>query len=101
MLTTIDHYTTQIGQFTAKIETLAEPYLHQITRLASERSAPDGLPRSSSPPGKRKGSNATGRGNRASVPPRAKPLSAPAAPSRFAAQDTGGSPGACRRRKPW
>src|SRR5713101_40505 len=30
MLTTIDHYTTQIGQLTVTIEKLAEPYLPQI-----------------------------------------------------------------------
>jgi len=33
MLTTIDHYTTQIDQLTAKIEALAEPYLHQVGQL--------------------------------------------------------------------
>src|ERR1035441_2195711 len=33
MLTTIDHYTTQIDSLTAKIEVLAEPYLHQIRQL--------------------------------------------------------------------
>jgi len=33
MLTTIDHYTTQIEALTAKIEVLAEPYLHQVTQL--------------------------------------------------------------------
>src|SRR6266568_5965439 len=33
MLTTIDHYTTQIEQLTARIEVLAEPYLHQVGQL--------------------------------------------------------------------
>src|SRR6266487_635547 len=33
MLTTIDHYTTQIEQLTARIEVLAEPYLPQVEQL--------------------------------------------------------------------
>jgi transposase len=33
MLATIDYYTTQIDQLTAKIEKLAEPCLHQVTQL--------------------------------------------------------------------
>jgi transposase len=91
MLTTIDHYTTQIGQLTAKIEALAEPYLHQITQLdaipgigvvcAQDIIAEIGTdmtvfptashlvswarwsPQVKQSAGKRKGSNATGRGN--------------------------------------
>jgi len=91
MLTTIDHYTTQIGQLTAKIEALAEPYLHQITQLdavpgigvvcAQDIIAEIGTDMTAFPTashlvswarwspqvkqsaGKRKGSNATGRGN--------------------------------------
>ena len=33
MLTTIDHYTTQIEELTAKITALTEPYLAQISQL--------------------------------------------------------------------
>src|ERR1039458_3099145 len=91
MLTTIDHYTTQIASLTAKIEVLAEPYLHQIRQLdeidgggticAQDIIAEIGTDMTVSPTaahlvswakwspqvkqsaGKRKGSNATGRGN--------------------------------------
>jgi len=91
MLVTIDHYTTQIGQLTAKIENLAEPYLHQVAQLdavpgigvvcAQDIIAEIGADMSVFPTashlvswarwspqvkqsaGKRKGSNATGRGN--------------------------------------
>jgi transposase len=91
MLTTIDHYTTQIEQLTARIETLTEPYLHQITQLdavpgigticAQDIIAEIGTdmtvfptashlvswarwsPQIKQSAGKRKGSNATGRGN--------------------------------------
>jgi transposase len=91
MLVTIDHYTAQIDQLTAKIETLAEPYLHQVTQLdavpgigvvcAQDIIAEIGTDMSVFPAaahlvswarwspqvkqsaGKRKGSNATGRGN--------------------------------------
>ena len=93
MLTTIDHYTTQIGQLTIKIEALTEPYLHKIGQLVSDQI--DGIgaicaqdiiaeigtdmtvfptaphlvswarwsPQVKQSAGKRKGSNATGRGN--------------------------------------
>ena len=91
MLATIDHYTTQIEQLTAKIEALAEPYLHQIGQLddvhgigticAQDIIAEIGTdmtvfptashlvswarwsPQVKQSAGKRKGSNATGRGN--------------------------------------
>jgi transposase len=91
MLTTIDHYTDQIGQLTARIETLTEPYLHQITQLDAVPGigticAQDIIaeidtnmtvfptashlvswarwsPQVKQSAGKRKGSNATGRGN--------------------------------------
>ncbi len=33
MLVTIDHYTAQIEALTARIETLIEPYLHQVEQL--------------------------------------------------------------------
>ena len=91
MLTTIDHYTTQIDQLTAKIETLIEPYLHQVAQLdavpgigvicAQDIIAEIGgdmtvfptashlvswakwSPQVKQSAGKRKGSNSTGRGN--------------------------------------
>jgi transposase len=91
MLVTIDHYTTQIGQLTARIEKLAEPYLHQVAQLdeidgvgticAQDIIAEIGAdmtvfptpshlvswarwsPQVKQSAGKRKGSNATGRGN--------------------------------------
>src|SRR5258708_2523377 len=91
MLAAIDHYTTQIGQLTATIEALIEPFVHQVAQL----DAVDGIgpvcaqdiiaeigtdmtifptaahvvswakwpPQVRQPAGKRKGSNATGRGN--------------------------------------
>jgi len=91
MLTTIDHYTAQIEQLTAKIEVLTEPWLHQIGQLdeidgigvicAQDIIAEIGVdmtvfptashlvswarwsPQVKQSAGKRKGSNATGRGN--------------------------------------
>jgi transposase len=91
MLTTIDHYTAQIEQLTAKIEVLTEPYLHQVGQLdeidgigmicAQDIIAEIGAdmtvfptashlvswarwsPQVKQSAGKRKGSNATGRGN--------------------------------------
>ena len=91
MLATIDHYTTQIDALTTRIEALAEPYLHQITQLdavpgigticAQDIIAEIGTdmtvfptashlvswakwsPQVKQSAGKRKGSNATGRGN--------------------------------------
>lgn len=91
MLTTIDHYTTQIEALTAKIEALAEPYLHQVRQLdeidgvgqvcAQDIIAEIGVDMTAFPTaahlvswarwspqvkqsaGKRKGSNSTGRGN--------------------------------------
>ena len=91
MLATIDHYTTQIQALTTKIETLIEPYLHQVTQLdavhgigpicAQDIIAEIGVdmtvfptaahlvswakwsPQVKQSAGKRKGSNATGRGN--------------------------------------
>jgi transposase len=91
MLVTIDHYTTQIEALTARIEELAEPYLHQIAQLdavhgigqvcAQDIIAEIGTdmavfptpghlvswakwsPQVRQSAGKRKGSNATGRGN--------------------------------------
>src|ERR1022692_1118290 len=91
MLATIDHYTTQIDALTTRIGALAEPYLHQITQLdavpgigticAQDIIAEIGTdmtvfptashlvswakwsPQVKQSAGKRKGSNATGRGN--------------------------------------
>ena len=91
MLTTIDHYSAQIDQLTARIEVLAGPYLHQIGQLdeidgiglicAQDIIAEIGTdmtvfptaahlvswarwsPQVRQSAGKRKGSNATGRGN--------------------------------------
>ena len=91
MLTTIDHYTAQIQALTAKIETLIQPYLHQVTQLdaidgigpvcAQDIIAEVGVdmtvfptaahlvswakwsPQVKQSAGKRKGSNSTGRGN--------------------------------------
>jgi transposase len=91
MLAAIDHYTTQIEALTARIEVLIEPYLHQVTQLdevdgigvicAQDMIAEIGAdmtvfptashlvswarwsPQVKQPAGKRKGSNATGRGN--------------------------------------
>ena len=91
MLAAIDHYTAQIDELTAKIEALAEPYLHQIAQLdavpgigticAQDIIAETGTdmtvfptashlvswarwsPQVKQSAGKRKGSNSTGRGN--------------------------------------
>jgi transposase len=91
MLTAIDSLTAQTGQLTARIETLTEPYLHQIDQLDAVHgvgriSAQDVIaeigtdmtvfptaahlvswarwcPQVSQSGGKRKGNNATGRGN--------------------------------------
>ena len=91
MLVTIDHYTTQIEALTAKIETLTEPWLRQVEQLdavpgiglvcAQDIIAETGTdmtvfptaahlvswarwsPQVKQSAGKRKGSNATGRGN--------------------------------------
>ncbi|MGB6458186.1 MAG: IS110 family transposase, partial [Streptosporangiaceae bacterium] len=91
MLAVIDHHTAQISQLTEKIEKLAEPYLPQITQLdavpgigavtAQDIIAEIGTdmnvfatashlvswarfsPQVRQSAGKRKGSNATGRGN--------------------------------------
>jgi transposase len=91
MLTAIDHYSAQIEALTARIEVLAEPYLHQVGQLdeidgiglicAQDIIAEIGTdmtvfptashlvswarwsPQVRQSAGKRKGSNATGRGN--------------------------------------
>jgi transposase len=91
MLVTIDHYTAQIEALTARIEKLAEPYLHQVRQLdeidgVGTISAQDIIaeigagmtvfptashlvswarwsPQVKQSAGKRKGSNAAGRGN--------------------------------------
>ena len=91
MLAAIDHYTTQIEALTARIEVLIEPYLHQVSQLdevdgigvicAQDMIAETGTdmtvfptaahlvswarwsPQVKQSAGKRKGSNATGRGN--------------------------------------
>jgi transposase len=91
MLTAIDHYTAQIEQLTARIEALTEPCLHQAGQLdeidgigmicAQDIIAETGAdmtvfptashlvsrarwsPQVRQSAGKRKGSNATGRGN--------------------------------------
>jgi transposase len=91
MLAAIDNFTAQIGQLSARIETLTEPYLHQIEQLdavhgTGRTSAQDVIaeigvdmtvfptaahlvswarwcPQVAQSGGKRKGNNATGRGN--------------------------------------
>jgi transposase len=91
MLSLIDYYTTQIDELTTKIEVLAEPWLHQIGQLDAVHgtgriSAQDVIaeigadmsvfptpahlvswarwcPQVAQSGGKRKGSNASGRGN--------------------------------------
>src|SRR6266480_733140 len=91
MLAAIDSFTAQIDELTARIEVLAEPYLHQITQLDAVHgtgtiSAQDVIaeigadmtvfptashlvswakwcPQVAQSGGKRKGSNASGRGN--------------------------------------
>jgi transposase len=91
MLATIDHYSAQIAALTEKIEALIEPYLHQVgqldevdgigpvcaqdiiaeigTNMTVFRTAPHLVswakwsPQVKQSAGKRKGSNATGRGN--------------------------------------
>ena len=91
MLVTIDHYTTQIGQLTATIEALTAPFLRQVAQIdeihgigticAQDIIAEIGAdmtvfptaahlvswarwsPQVKQSAGKRKGSNATGRGN--------------------------------------
>ena len=91
MLAVIDHYTTQIEALNARIETLIEPYLHQVGQLdavhgigpvcAQDIIAGTGTDMTAFPTashlvswakwppqvkqsaGKRKGGNATGRGN--------------------------------------
>src|SRR6516164_3287812 len=91
MLATIDHYTAQIEALTARIEAIIAPYLHQVAQLdavhgigiicAQDIIAETGTdmtafptaahlvswakwsPQVSQSAGKRKGSNATGRGN--------------------------------------
>jgi transposase len=92
MLTTIDYYTARIGELTAKIEVLCQPYLHQIAQLdavpgtgvitAQDVIAEIGTgmtvfptaahlvswakwcPQAAQSGGKRKGANATGRRRR-------------------------------------
>jgi transposase len=91
MLANIDHHTAQIKELSAKIEVLCEPYAHQIAQLdtipgfgvitAQDIIAETGVdmtvfptaghlaswarqaPKVSESAGKRKGKNATGRGN--------------------------------------
>jgi transposase len=91
MFANIDHLTAQISELTAKIEALCEPYLRQIGQISAIPGHgaitaqdiigeigvdmtvfPDGahlaswarwVPQVTSSGGKRKGSNATGRGN--------------------------------------
>lgn len=91
MLEVIDHYTTQIDQLTGAIEALVEPYTHQVAQLdqvhgigaicaqdilaeigADMAVFPTGAhlvswarwsPQVAQSAGKRKGNNATGRGN--------------------------------------
>jgi hypothetical protein len=91
MLAVIDHHTTQIEALNARIDPLIEPYLHQVAQLdavhgigticAQDIIAETGTnmiafptaahlvswaqwsPQVKQPAGKRKGSNATGRGN--------------------------------------
>ncbi len=128
MLVTIDHYTAQIQALTEKIEELTEPYLHQIAQLdeidgvgltcAQDIIAEIGTdmtvfptaarlvswakwsPQVKQSAGKRKGSNATGRGNPC--------LSAALGEVSVSAGRTQSFPGAkyrrmtrrCRKRKP-
>ena len=128
MLANIDHLTAQVKELTAKIEVLCEPYARQIAQLdaipgfgvitAQDIIAEIGTdmtvfptaghlvswarqaPQVSESAGKRKGKNATGRGNpyiggalgEAAVNAgRTRPSWAPS---------TGGSSGRCPRRKP-
>src|SRR5712691_5816487 len=128
MLVTIDHYTAQIQALTEKIEELTEPYLHQTAQLdeidgvgltcAQDIIAEIGTdmtvfptaarlvswakwsPQVKQSAGKRKGSNATGRGNPC--------LSAALGEVSVSAGRTQSFPGAkyrrmtrrCRKRKP-
>ena len=128
MLANIDNLTAQIDELSAKIEALCEPYARQIAQLdaipgfgvitAQDIIAETGTdmtafstaghlcswarqaPQVSQSPGKRKGKNATGRGNPTSAPRSASPPSAPAAPRPSPAPSTGAWSGTCPRRSP-
>lgn len=129
MLVTIDHYTTQIEALTARIEKLAEPYLPQVRQLdeingVGTISAQDIIaeigadmtvfptaahlvswarwsPQVKQSAGKRKGSNAAGRGNPYLSAALGEVSISAAAPSRSWAPGTGAWPSACRKRRPW
>ena len=128
MLAAIDYYTAQIEELTAKIEVLAEPYLRQIEQLDAVHgtgtiSAQDVIaeigadmtvfptaahlvswarwcPQVAQSGGKRKGANASGRGNPYLSAALGEIASAPAAPTPSSAPNTGGWSNACPRRKP-
>ena len=128
MLANIDYLTAQIDELTARIEVLCEPYLRQIEQISAVPGHgaitaqdligeigtdmtvfPTGahlaswarwVPQVTSSGGKRKGSNATGRGNLTSAPPSARPSSTPDAPVPSPAPSTTGSASGCRRGKP-
>ncbi len=117
MLAAIDSFTAQIDQLTARIETLAEPCLHQIRQLdeidgagticAQDIIAGTGAdmtvfptashlvswarwpPRSGSPRGNARAAMPPAGATPACPPPSAKPRSAPAAPSPSRAPGTG------------
>ena len=128
MLANIDHLTAQIDELSKKIDVLCEPYERQIAQLdgvpgfgiitAQDIIGEIGVdmsvfptaghlcswarqaPRVSESAGKRKGKNATGRGNPTSAGRSASPPPTPAAPARSSAPNTGGWSGTCPRRSP-
>jgi transposase len=129
MLATIDHYTVQIGKLTAAIETLVDPYMHQVEQLdaihgvgaicVQDIIAEIGVdmsvfataahlaswarwsPQVKQSAGKRKGSNATGRGNPYLSAALGEAAVSAGRTQSFLAPNTGGSTGACPRRRPW
>ena len=126
MLATIDYYTALTGELTTKIQALCQPYEHQITQLdavpgtgvttAQDIIAEIGTdmtvfptaahlvswakwcPQVAQSGGKRKGANASGRGNRYVGQPSAKPPSAPAAPSPSPARNTAAWSSGCPKK---
>jgi transposase len=128
MLATIDYYTAQIDELTAKIEVLAEPYLPQIEQMDAVHGTgrisaqdviaeigvdmtvfpppptwcpgPSGAPRSPSPAASAKEATPPAAATPTCPPPSAKSASAPPAPSPSSAPSTGGWSSECPRRKP-
>jgi transposase len=126
MLDSIDQLTAQIEVLDSKIADMCQPYEQQVEQLdgipgfgittAQDLIAEIGVdmsafptaghlaswartaPRVSESAGKRKGKNATGRGNTpTSAAPSARHPSAPAAPRPSSARSTGGCASACPR----